>query len=142
RNPRNHAILRLLYHCGLRVSELVALRWRDLTVRENGEAQLTVFGKGKKTRYIVMSASMFTELKALHRHVRKLDDLLFTSRKGTKQPLQTRQVGRIVLAAARRAGIESNVSPHWLRHAHASHSLDRGAPIHLVKETLGHESIA
>ena len=52
RNPRNHAILRLLYHCGLRVSELVALRWRDLTVRENGEAQLTVFGKGKKTRYM------------------------------------------------------------------------------------------
>jgi len=49
---------------------------------------------------------------------------------------------RIVRAAAHRAGIDANVSPHWLRHAHASHSLDRGAPIHLVQTTLGHASIA
>lgn len=49
---------------------------------------------------------------------------------------------RIVRAVARRVGIDANVSPHWLRHAHASHSLDRGAPIHLVQATLGHASIA
>jgi integrase/recombinase XerD len=49
---------------------------------------------------------------------------------------------RIVRSAARRVGIEANVSPHWLRHAHASHSLDRGAPIHLVQATLGHASVA
>ena len=39
-------------------------------------------------------------------------------------------------------GIDVNVSPHWLRHSHASHSLDKGAPLSLVKETLGHSSIA
>ncbi|MEP0755582.1 site-specific integrase [Trichocoleus sp. Lan] len=39
-------------------------------------------------------------------------------------------------------GLKRKVSPHWLRHAHASHSLDRGAPIHLVQATLGHESVA
>ncbi|MBU4356156.1 MAG: tyrosine-type recombinase/integrase, partial [Proteobacteria bacterium] len=44
--------------------------------------------------------------------------------------------------AAIRAGIEGAVSPHWLRHAHASHALDRGAPIHLVQATLGHASVA
>jgi site-specific recombinase XerD len=46
-----------------------------------------------------------------------------------------------VRAAARRAGIAVPVSPHWLRHAHASHALDRGAPIHLVQATLGHANI-
>jgi integrase/recombinase XerD len=48
---------------------------------------------------------------------------------------------RIVRKAAERAGIELPVSPHWFRHAHASHALDRGAPIHLVQATLGHASI-
>jgi integrase/recombinase XerD len=51
-------------------------------------------------------------------------------------------VWRIVRAAAARAGISLAVSPHWLRHAHASHALDRGAPIHLVQATLGHASVA
>lgn len=52
------------------------------------------------------------------------------------------QEWNIVRQAADRAGIEKNVSPHWLRHAHASHALDRGAPVHLVKDTLGHASLA
>jgi site-specific recombinase XerD len=47
-----------------------------------------------------------------------------------------------VKQAGKRAGLEASVSPHWLRHAHASHALDRGAPIHLVQATLGHASIS
>ena len=47
-----------------------------------------------------------------------------------------------VVKAAKRAGLSAEVSAHWLRHAHASHSLDRGAPIHLVQQTLGHASVA
>jgi integrase/recombinase XerD len=50
-------------------------------------------------------------------------------------------IHRIVHAAAARAGITGNVSPHWMRHAHATHSLERGAPITLVQDTLGHSSI-
>jgi integrase/recombinase XerD len=56
--------------------------------------------------------------------------------------LGAEQVWRIVQKAAQRAGIELNVSPHWMRHVHGSHALDRGAPIHLVQATLGHSSIA
>ncbi|HYQ91573.1 MAG TPA: tyrosine-type recombinase/integrase, partial [Candidatus Competibacteraceae bacterium] len=56
--------------------------------------------------------------------------------------LDRSQVHRIVRAAARRAGLTMPVSPHWLRHAHASHALERGAPIHLVQQTLGHASVA
>src|SRR5579862_407422 len=48
----------------------------------------------------------------------------------------------IVRRAAEQAGIAAKVSPHWLRHAHASHALDHGAPIHLVQATLGHSSVA
>ena len=68
------------------------------------------------------------------------DDPVFRSRKrlGALKPLA---VLRIVRHAARRAGIDLAVSPHWLRHAHASHALDRGAPIHPAQTTLGHVSI-
>lgn len=51
-------------------------------------------------------------------------------------------IHRIVKAAAVRAGIQGNVSAHWLRHSHASHALDRGANIALVRDTLGHSSLA
>ncbi|WP_274532136.1 tyrosine-type recombinase/integrase [Ktedonobacter racemifer] len=139
-NPRNHALLRLLYHCGLRVSEVASLTWDDITPRSEGEAQITVFGKGGKTRQVLISASMYSELLAL-RGEAEGNSPLFRSRKGGKA-LDTRQVERVVAEAAKKAGVKGNVSPHWLRHAHASHSLDRGAPINLVRETLGHENLA
>ena len=50
--------------------------------------------------------------------------------------------GRRIVDAGKRAGLSREVSAHWLRHADASHSLDRGAPIHLVQQTLGHASMA
>ena len=68
------------------------------------------------------------------------DAPVFVSRKGS--PLSTSQAFRIVRQAARRAGVEKNVSPHWLRHCHGSHALDRGAAVHLVQATLGHASVA
>jgi integrase/recombinase XerD len=66
-------------------------------------------------------------------------DPVFRSRAGGH--LSTVQVWRIVRKAARDAGILTDVSPHFLRHAHASHALDRQAPIHLVQQTLGHASL-
>lgn len=138
-NPRNRAMLRLLYGVGLRVSELCALKERDLTKRGD-TGQATVFGKGSKTRVVLLPAIIWQELKALHGDA-NADAPVFRSRKKAGH-LSRSQVKRIVEAAAKRAGIDANVSPHWLRHAHASHSLDRGAPIHLVQQTLGHASVA
>lgn len=138
-NPRNRAILRLLYAVGLRVSELCGLKWRDLLGR-GAQGQATVFGKGSKTRVVLLPASIWQEVQAL-RGDAGLNDPLFPSRKKGGH-LTRSQVMRIVRAQAHRAGIEANVSPHWLRHAHATHSLDRGAPIHLVQQTLGHASVA
>ena len=65
---------------------------------------------------------------------------VFRSRKGGH--LDESMVWRIVRKASKRAGIDKDVSCHWLRHAHASHALDRGAPIHLVQACLGHASIS
>lgn len=137
-DPRNRLILRLLYSGGLRVSELSTLKWKDL--KERGESgQVTVYGKGRKTRTVLLRQDVWLELMRL-KGDRDLDEPVFRSKKGGH--INRHQLWRIVSLAAKRAGLEGNVSPHWLRHAHASHSLDRGAPIHLVQQTLGHESVA
>ena len=138
-NPRNQAILRLLYAAGLRVSELCGLRWRDLQARGDAGGQINVYGKGGKTRVVLVPPTTWKDAIALKGNA-KQNQPVFRSRKGGH--LDPSQIMRIVRAAAKRAGIEGNVSPHWLRHAHASHALDRGAPIHLVQATLGHASVA
>jgi integrase/recombinase XerD len=135
---RNHALLRLLYSAGLRVSELCALKWKDCIEREEG-GQLTVFGKGGKTRYVLISNETWLEVESL-RGTAGQDDPVFVSRKGSH--LDPSQVFRIIKEAAKRAKANEAMSPHWLRHAHASHSLERGAPVHLVQATLGHSNLS
>jgi integrase/recombinase XerD len=134
---RNLLILRLLYIAGLRVSELCTLKWSD-TVPRGETGQITVFGKGEKTRTILLPATLWKQLQQLRGDV-SINDPVFRSKNG--RPLDRIRVFRIVKAAASRAGIQGNVSPHWLRHAHASHSLDRGSPLHLTQRTLGHSRI-
>jgi integrase/recombinase XerD len=141
-NPRNRAMLTLLYASGVRVSELCGISWRDLQPNGAG-GQITVWGKGSVTRSVQLPAAVWKLVAELRSEKGGADEPVFVSRKkrgdGRLQPLA---VLRIVRAAARRAGIALPVSPHWLRHAHASHALDRGAPIHLVQTTLGHANIS
>jgi site-specific recombinase XerD len=137
---RNQVLLRLLYAAGLRVSEVCGLKWRDVQEREEGAGQITAYGKGGKTRVILLSVNTWAELITLKGDAGS-DAPVFKSRKNGGH-LHPSQVNRIVEASANRAGIEASVSPHWLRHAHASHALDRGCPIHLVQATLGHASVA
>jgi integrase/recombinase XerD len=136
--PRNRAILLTLYAGGFRVAELCSLKWSDLQSRD-AAGQITVFGKGGKTRTVLMPQSVWNAVQLLRKDA-KDEAPVFRSRKGGH--LDESQVWRIVRKAAKRAGIEKEVSCHWLRHAHASHALDRGAPIHLVQQTLGHSSIS
>lgn len=137
-SPENRLILRLLYATGIRVSELCQLKWHDLNKRDNS-GQITVFGKGSKTRTILLNENIWNELIEFRTN-KNLDNPVFVSNRGRGQ--FTRQhIFDVVKAAGDRA-LLPNVSPHWLRHAHASHSLERGAPIHLVQATLGHSSVA
>jgi len=139
RPGRDRVLLKLLYVSGVRVSELCSLRWRDSLPRRDG-GQITVFGKGGKTRAVLIQPNAWQELLSL-RNSAGPGDPIFRSRKGGG-PLDPSQVRRIVYAAAAAAGLDRKVSPHWMRHAHASHALDRNAPLHLVQATLGHASVA
>jgi integrase/recombinase XerD len=136
--PRDHVLLNLLYVAGLRVSEACGLRWRNLHPR--GDAgQVTVFGKGGRTRAITLPAPLWLELNDL-RGEAGAEQPVFPSRSG--RTLDRGRVRVIVRHAAEQAGVAGDVSSHWLRHSHASHALDHGAPIHLVQATLGHSSVA
>jgi integrase/recombinase XerD len=138
-NKRNKLLIRFLYLSGARVSEASGLRWRDLkSVGERG--QVTLFGKGGKTRILALPTDLFRQLMSF-RGDAGADAPVFASRQGGES-LKPNQIRNIIAAAGKKAGIEGNVSPHWLRHSHASHSLDRGAPIQLVQATLGHASVA
>lgn len=137
RNPRNHALLRLLYLAALRVSEACALRWASCKPRR-GAGQVTVIGKRGKVRSILLPTSMWRELVAL-RGDAEPDDAVFRSRQGGA--LDPMAVQRIVKAAAIRAGLPTAMLPHWLRHAHCSHALDRGANPALARDTAGHADL-
>ena len=116
--PRNRAILLTLYAGGFRVSEACSLKWSDLQNRD-GAGQITVFGKGGKTRTVLMPRSVWNALQSLRGDAGESNPV-FRSRKGGH--LDESQVWRIVRKASKRAGIEKAVSCHWLRHAHASHA--------------------
>lgn len=139
RDPRNCLILKTLYLTGIRVSELCGLRWRDV-IPNRDSGQISVYGKGGKTRRIRIPVELWQELSAFKRDALK-DAPVFASAAGL--PLAPSNVDRVVKRAAAAAGLDNadNVSPHWLRHSHATHALDAGEPVHLVQATLGHESL-
>ncbi len=134
---RNRTLLRFLYKSGARVSEAISVECQHVQPREQGLAQVTLHGKGGKTRHVLLTADIGAELAEL---CAGASQWIFRTRRGTR--LRGRDAHRIVARAARAAGLEQAVSPHWLRHAHASHALDRGCPIHLVQSDLGHASVS
>lgn len=141
KNKRNAALLRVLYASGFRVSEICALRWIDCQERDGGRGQVTCLGKRGKTRSVLLPKTAWFLLDSLRACDSLPQNPVFVSR-NKRGHLSPGQVLSIVKAAAKRAGAPETVSPHWFRHAHASHALDAGAPISLVQETLGHSSIA
>jgi integrase/recombinase XerD len=138
---RGRAIVHFLYGSGARVSEATALRWDDVTPRPDQDGgQVTLRGKSDATRNVLMGGSAWHALQTLpHR-----EGPVFRSKHGG--PLDRSRIFRIVKRIATRADVEvdgdkSKVSPHWLRHAHASHALRGGASLELVRDTLGHASV-
>lgn len=137
-HPRNYLMLYLTYASGCRVSELTGLKWRD--VKRRGESgQVTLFGKGGKTRTVFLPGKVWQALIAFQPASFTPDTPVFVSR--NKGHLTSRRVEQIVKAAATQAGLSAGVSPHWLRHTHATHALENGATIALIQQTLGHSDI-
>ncbi len=147
-DQRNQLILRVLYSAGLRVSELCALKWEHL--QPNGDSgQITILrDKRGNTRHIVLKPETYKQLLD-YRGDAQGKQHIFLSHTG--KPLDRTIVWRIVEKAAVRARIatyqetkdgktitRSKVSPHWLRHAHASHYIARGGDLAVLRDTLGH----
>lgn len=135
---RDRILLRFLYESGCRVSELVGLIWKNLQPRDDA-GQVRILGKGNKTRVVLLTPQLWADLMKL-RGSDSLDTPVFKSQRSGRKLVRS-EVNELVTRVARLAEIPGNVSPQWLRHAHASHSLERGAPIHLVQATLGHRNL-
>ncbi len=137
------AIVEVLYGCGLRVSEIINMKLKDV---HNEEKVIECKGKGNKQRFVPINDIALASIKKYLLEVRdKLkykasDSLLFLTNKGKRV---TRQyVFCLVNELSKRANINKKISPHTLRHSFATHLLENGANLRAVQVMLGHESIA
>lgn len=139
---RNYAIIETLYSCGLRVSELINLRFADLFF---DEGFIRVSGKGNKQRLVPISQTAIQKIKdyMLYRNTIEIkkgnEDILFISNRGAAISRVT--IFHYIKRYAAEAGIKKEVSPHVFRHSFATHLLERGANIRVIQEMLGHEKI-
>jgi integrase/recombinase XerD len=138
-SKRDRVLIETGYAGGLRVSEIVSLTWADVLPRDEC-VQLSITGKGGKVRQVLLPEIVSRSLLSL-RGDAGANDPVFASRKGGGR-LTERAVHAMVKRAAKKAGINADVSPHWLRHAHGSHAIDRGASLPEVQATLGHGNIS
>lgn len=140
---RDRAMLELMYATGLRVSELLSLRFRNLNM-QNG--LITVYGKGNKQRSVPVSSFALEFLRKYIDGPRKRvkgskdTDIIFLNRDG--KALSRTYFFMQVKRYAEEKGIDSSVSPHTLRHCFATHLLENGASLRAVQEMLGHSNIA
>jgi integrase/recombinase XerD len=140
---RNRAMLETLYGCGLRVSELVALKISDLFFEE-GFVKIT--GKGNKERFVPIGNLTQKYIEIYHKEVRihlKIkkgqEDTLFLNRRGNQ--LTRAMIFTIIKDLAVKISLNKNISPHTLRHSFATHLLENGADLRSIQLMLGHESI-
>ena len=135
---RDRAMLELFYSSGLRLSELVGLRWIDLDL-DGGEVR--VLGKGSKTRIVPVGRHAVTALRALAAEAgMAADSPIFRGRGGA--PINPRTIQLRMKALALQQGIPKHIHPHLLRHTFASHMLESSGDLRAVQELLGHADIA
>jgi integrase/recombinase XerD len=140
---RNRAMLETLYSCGLRVSELVGLRFSDLFFEEGF---IRVIGKGNKERLVPVSPQVQKEIEIYQQHIRNhlniqkgSENIVFLNRRGAQ--LTRVMVFTIIKNLAESIGLQKNISPHTFRHSFATHLIEGGANLRAIQEMLGHESI-
>lgn len=141
---RDRAMLETMYACGLRVSETIGLRQRDVLA----DVELVrVYGKGSKERLVPIGQSA---LDWIHRYrsggrgslirTADTDDMLFLNHRG--KGLSRMGLWKIITTAASTAGLRQHVHPHMFRHSFATHLLEGGADLRAVQEMLGHSDIS
>jgi integrase/recombinase XerD len=140
---RDRALLELLYACGLRVSEAIALKLADVDLEEG---MLRARGKGSKERMVPVGRQAIDALRAYCARGRpalvgvRVQSSLFVNHRGN--PLTRQGLYKIVQLHARRAGLDQRMSPHTLRHSFATHLLAGGCDLRSLQEMLGHADLA
>ncbi len=136
---RDRAMLELFYSSGLRLSELCALRWRDLQL---ADGLVQVMGKGSRERIVPVGSHACRALQAWRDESRGIEaGFVFPGRGGDK-PITSRAVQLRMRQLAQRQGIDKRVHPHLLRHSFATHVLESSGDLRSVQELLGHADIA
>jgi integrase/recombinase XerD len=138
---RNKAIIETLYGCGLRVSELVSLKWSQIYWSDNF---IRVIGKNNKERLIPIANHTLQQILLYDQPPvfvgqKEEDQFVFKNVRG--KPLSRVMIFYIIKDSIVTAGIHKSISPHTLRHSFATHLVERGADLRAVQEMLGHESI-
>lgn len=139
---RNRAIIEVLFSCGLRVSELVNLRFSDVSLNDKF---LRIVGKGSKERLVPISDAALREMQLwlFDRNLMKVkpgeQEYVFLNRRGAH--LTRTMILIMIKRTAEEAGITKTVSPHTLRHSFATALLKGGANLRAIQEMLGHENI-
>lgn len=139
---RDSLILELLYSTGIRVSELVNIKLKDINFNDK---QIKILGKGNKERYVLYGQVCSEKLTNYLNHSRsefntKNSEYLLLGKNGTK--LTTRFIEILLKKYQQQANIKVKVTPHTLRHTFATHLLEGGADLKTVQELMGHESLS
>ncbi|MCO6498192.1 MAG: site-specific integrase [Chitinophagaceae bacterium] len=138
-NKKHKAMLFTAYSAGLRVSEIVNLKIRDI---DSDRMQIFVArAKGKKDRYVNLSPILLDILRNYIKEYRPQPKVFLFESEQTRQPYPTRTVQQIFTNAKNKAGIKKEVGIHSLRHSFATHLLEKGTDIKYIKDLLGHFNI-
>lgn len=133
-NINHRLIIQIGYSAGLRISEIINLKWQDINFDRN--IIHIKRAKGKKDRIVMLSQKVKENLLTLDRDNKTY---VFVTNRGKKYTQRTIQ--KIIENAAKRARIEKKITPHTLRHSFATHLLETGTDIRYIKDLLGHENI-
>lgn len=138
-NKKHKAMLFTIYSAGLRVSELVHLKMKDI---DSGRMQIRIEqAKGKKDRYVGLSPVLLDILRNYLKTYKPRPKIFLFESEQTFTAYPTRTVQKIFTEAKNKAGITKAVGIHVLRHSFATHLLEKGTDIHYIKELLGHFDI-
>ena len=136
RNLKHLCILQILYGCGLRVSEVLALKIADID--SDAMCLMVREAKGKKDRALPLPQTLLYNLRQYYLAYRP-EGYLFEGQKGGEYTAKSIQ--NFIKKYAREAKIQKSVTPHMLRHSYATHQLENGVNIRYVQDLLGHNSI-
>ena len=137
KTKRDELIVRFLYNSGARVTEAAKVKVKDLTQRNDGSSLIKLYGKGDRIRNVVLNIGFTARLRKYITGMSKKARLFI----GQRGPLSAAGIRQVVKAIVKRAKLNKNISPHWLRHYFANTALNNGAKLHHVSHALGHRSL-